>query len=307
MNPVIGIRVFGKYDAARRGLKKLAEDFDVAKDFPLGHQLITPIDGPWTKREWTKFIEENTHQGGEWEEFEVLPDGKSCSLFFGSQIRPSFERLAARGMRLLRQISRMSLERTAILPDGFVLRLPACEGYNGWLQLLYETARAYATHSLQAEPGFWGFTGQFAGDETDPAHPFYEELRYDLFESSAAAIALWLDPSDAVCEGDRIGDTPIYLPPEPGENGPCPINKFRLWGKCYTFTPKAWSLLNYLWGRGPVKKEAAMAHIYGGADDREGALDSTVKRLRSELAGQGCPAAVHTKSEYIELEVFNEN
>jgi hypothetical protein len=307
MDPVIGIQAFGQYDAARRGLEKLAEDFDVAKTLPLGHQLITPFDGPWTEQQWTKFIQANTYQGGEWQQFEVFPGGQSCSRFFGSKSLPSFERLAGRGMKLLRQISRMMQARTAILPDGLVLRLSAREGYYSWLRLLYETARAYSTHFLQAKPGFWGVAGQFPGDETDPAHPFYEELSYDLFESSAAAIALWLSPTEAVCEGDRNADTPIYLPPEPEENGPCPIYKFRLWGKCYTFTPKAWSLLAYLYGKGPVKKEEAMAHIYGEAEDNEGAFLSTAKRLQSELADQGCPAEVHTKGEYIHLEVFNEN
>jgi hypothetical protein len=307
MDPVIGIQVFGKYDAARRRLARLAEDFDYAKALPLGHQLIKPFDGPWTEQQWTKFIQANTHLGGEWQQFEVLPGGQSCSRFFGSESLPSFERLAGRGMKLLSQISRMRQAQTAILPYGLIIRLPACEGYSGWLQLLYETARAYATHLLQAEPGFWGFTGQLPGDETDPTHPFFEELSHDLFESSAAAIALWLNPFEAISEGDRIADTPIYLPPEPEKNGPCPIYKFWLRGKCYSFTPKAWSLLEYLYGKGPVKKEEAMAHIYGEAEDNEGAFLSTVKRLQSELAVQRCPAEVHTKGDYIQLEVFNEN
>jgi hypothetical protein len=304
MDIMIGIQGFGQYDAARRELERLAEEFDYKKTLPLGHQLISPLDGPWTNRQWEAFIEANTKKSPDWQEFEILPGGSSCSRFFGPGSLDDFGRFANRGMECLKKISKMKEDRTVILRHDLIVRLPSCQGYHGWLQLLYDTARAYSTPFFHAEPGYWGWTGQFPGEDSDPAHPFFEELRYDLFESSAEAIAMWLDPSDAICTGDRITNTPIYLPPESEKNGPYPPNKFWLWGECYEFSPKAWSLLEFVYGQDSVKKEHAIGHIYGGADDSEGAFDSTVKRLQTELGDQDCPADVHTKAGYIVFEVF---
>jgi hypothetical protein len=296
---------FGQYDAACRELAQLGEEFEYAAALPLDHQLISPLDGPWTPEKWASFILANTHSGGDRQEFQVFADRRSCARFFGAGSLDAFIRLAERGMATLRKISRMREEGKVILPEGLILRLPSALGHLGWIQLLYETARCYPTPLLHAEAGYWGCTGQFNWDaEGNPAHPFYEELRYDLFRSSAEAIRLF-SVTEANITGDRITDEPpVYLPPEPEENGPRPVNKFWLWGKPYESTPKPWRLLEFLWGKKEVKKEDAGRHIYGGADDVEDRFRSLVKRLQSELAQQNCPAEVHTKGEYIWLDVF---
>jgi hypothetical protein len=326
MDTVIGIQGLGQYDAARRGLENLLREFEEAADGPgsyppLFHQLISPLDGPLTEPQWRAFIDANARQGGEWQDWDVLPGGKRCGRLFGHECSfQEFVRMAERGMELLRSISQMRTGESVILPGGLILRLPSGDGCRGWLQLLYETARAYSTPFLSAEPGYWGCTGQLNGEEDSvwtstpegvryPVHPFYEGLTHNLFESSAEALCLWLGLTEDMDFGEPLDDTPIYLPPEPGKDGPRPPNEFCLWGKLYEFSPMAWRLLEFLWGRGKVKKEDAMRHVYGGAGDDERAFKSLVKRLQAELADEKhpCPAAVRTKKEYIWLEIHKPN
>jgi hypothetical protein len=324
MDTMIGILVLGQYGAARRELEKLLREFEEAADGPesyppLGHQRISPLDGPLNERQWRAFIRANTRQGGDWQEWDVLPGGEYCGRLFGHEVSLSdFNGMAARVMQLLRGISQMRNGESVILPDGLILRLPSGDGCRGWLQLLYETARAYSTPYLSAEPGYWGCTGQMNGEEDSvwtstpegvryPAHPFYEELHKNLFESSAEAIRLWLCPTDDMDFGEQLADPPIYLPPDPGKDGPRPQYKFCFWGTLYEFSPMPWRLLEFLWGKKEVEKEDAMRHVYGGADDKESAFNSLVKRLQTELRKQNCPAAVRPKGEKIWLEVHKPN
>ncbi len=323
MNAVTGIRGFGKYDAARRELARLLRDFEEAADtYPcLGHQFISPLDGPLTSAQWSAFFEANSLAGGDWQEWDDLPGGECCSRFFGNEISlSSFSRMADSGMKVLATLSRMAEAADLILPSELLLRLPSCEGHHGWLQLLYETARCFLSPWLFAEAGFWGCSGQCTGEEdsrwvttaagiTYPAHPFFEELRYDLFQSSAAAIRLWLDPDQADSLGDTITDTPIVLPLEPERNGPSMPNAFWLNGKRYDgFSPAAWRLLECLWGKEAVSMDEAIRHVYGyGANGMESALKATQKRLSRELDEKGCPVEVHRKEELFFLEVFNQN
>jgi hypothetical protein len=218
--------------------------------------------------------------------------------------------MAERGMAALATMNRMAEAPDLILPSELLLRLPSCDGYHGWLQLLYETARCFSSAWLFAEAGFWGCSGQTTGEEdsgwvttaagiTYPVHPFFEELRYDLFQSSAEAIRLWLDPDQAFDLGDLITDAPIYLPPEPERNGPSLPNAFWLNGKRYDgFSPTAWRLLECLWGKDFVSMDDAIRHVYGGGvDGMEGAIKATQKRLSRELDAKGCPVEVHRKEE----------
>lgn len=305
-----------EYAAARRELEKLLREFEEAADGPesyppLGHQLISPLDGPWTNNQWSNFIKANTHSNGEWQECEVFPGGVSCGRFFGSDISLDwFTRMAERAIKTLKKISTLKEEGKAILPDGLILCLPSADGCQGWLQLLYETARRYPTAFLHSEPGNWGCTGQFNWNES--TQPFCEELRYDLFQSSAEAIHLFFaPPTEEEIAGERITDKPpVYLPPEPQQNGPYPPNEFWLWGTPYEFSGKAWLLLEFLWGKWKVKSDDAKRNVYGEADDwiDDGAFLSTVKRLQSELRNQNCPVTVHIKKDprdgekYITLE-----
>jgi hypothetical protein len=322
MDATIGIQVFGQYDAARRALERLLEEFEAAADGPepyppLGHQLISPLCGPLTGQQWSAFISANTKQQGDWQRWDAFPGGQSCGRLFGQKDSLSrFIEMADTGMALLRTIKATQDDGTAVLPEGLVLRLPTGEAGQGWLQLLYETARAYPTPFLSADPGFWACTGQLDCEEEAvwettpdgiryPVHPFFEELRPNLFEASAEAIRLWLDPSQAISVGDRISDgPPVRLPPEPERNGPCPPNEFWLWGKRHELSPKPWLLLEFLWGKEWVRKEDAMRYVYGGTDDAESAFKSLVKRLQGEIANNDCPAEVHTKKEHIRLICF---
>jgi hypothetical protein len=308
---MIAVLGFGQYDAACRDLLKLQEEFGEAVEGypPLFHQLISPLDKPWAAEKWARFVEANTHASEDWQRFEVLPGGMACGRFFGTSDTSldSFIRMAERVMECLRRISKMKEGEKVILPDGLELRLPFAQGYQGWMQLLYETARCYPTVLLNAEPGNWGCTGQLTSDD-NPAHAFYEEMRHDLFQSSAEAIRLFF-ATEVEITGDPITDEPpAYLPPEPERNGPHPPNKFWLWGHCYEFSPRPWLLLTFLWGQaeGDVTKEDAMKYIYD-ADDVEGKFKSLVGHLRTELAEQNCPAEVRTKKEYIWLDGYQPN
>jgi hypothetical protein len=312
MDTLTGIQGVGQYDAARRELEKLLEEFVEAADGPesypsLGHQLISPLNGPWTTEVWEKFIKANSHKNGDWQEFQIFSGGESCARFFGTEDSlSSFIRMAERGMETLKKILKMMEDGKVILPDGLILRLPSCEGNEGWIHLVYDTAHCYPTPFLHADPGNWGCTGQFNWDEDgNPAHPFFEKLRSELFKSSAEALSLWLDPSQADITGDRVTDKPpVYLPPEPEQNGPIPPNEFWLWGKPYEFSPKPWLLLEFLWGQGKVKQEDAMRHIYGHADDDQRKFKSLVKSAQRQLAAKDYLAEVHTSRGYISLECF---
>jgi hypothetical protein len=321
MNAEVGIRGFGKYGAARRELAHLLRDFDEAVGtYPcLGHQLISPLNGPLTSAQWSAFFEANS-QEGDWQEWDGLPGGESCSRFFGNKISlTSFTRMADKGMMALAIMNRITEASDLTIPAEFLLRLPSCDGYHGWLQLLYQTARCFSSPWLFAEAGFWGCSGQCTGEEDSrwvttatgisyPVHPFFEELRYDLFQSSAEAIRLWLDPDSAFGLGDRITDSPIYFPPEPERNGPSMPNAFWVNGKRYDgFSPAAWRLLECLWGKEAVSMDDAIRHVYGGVvDGMESALRSTQKRLSRELDEKGCPVEVHRKEELFFLVLFNQ-
>ena len=88
-------------------------------------------------------------------------------------------------MNVLTRIAKMRDDKTIILPDGLIVRLPNSKGHEGWLELLYATAQCYSTPVLHVEGGNWGSTGKLQGEaDGDPAHPFYQELPFDLFESS---------------------------------------------------------------------------------------------------------------------------
>jgi len=296
-------------------MERLLEEFE--EDQGLGHQMISPLDGPWTDRQWRTFIDANTFSSAnkevEWQKFEIFPGRQSCSRFFGlKDSLNSFIRKAEEGMTIITKIAKMRDDKTIILPDGLTVRLPSSKGYEGWLELLYATASCYSTPVLHVEGGNWGWTGQLQGEaDGDPAHPFYQELPFDLFESSGEAISLWLGPSEAFRMADKIIDTPILLPPEPEKNGPYPPNKFWLRGKCYEFSPKPWLLLAYLWMNlpDPVRIEDAVKHVYGGADEYDNEdrfKSSALKKLQGELVKQDCPAQVHGKKSkdttYITLE-----
>ena len=319
MHAQIGIQGFGQYDAIRREMIRLQAEFEeAAQTYPcLGHQLVSPLDGPLTPNRWSAFSAANSKRDGDWQEWDHHPGGESCSRFYGNkESLNAFTRMADAGMNVLARLSKLADAPNVILPSKFVLKPPSCKKYYGWLQLLHETARCYSTPFLHAEPGYWDCTGQSNGQEDSevasldglsiPAHPFYEELRYDLFESSAEAVRLWLDPVQAICFGIHVTDTPIYLPPEPEMNGPSMPDSFWLNGKKYDgFSPAAWRLLECLWGQVWVSMDDAIRHVYGiGAS--EGAIISTQKRLSRELDAKSCPAEIHRKQGGFYLEVFNQ-
>lgn len=321
MNAEIGIRGLGQYDATRRELERLQREFeDAAENYPsLGHQLVSPLEGPLTKEQWSAFKNANSDQNGDWQKWDDLPGGDSCGRFFGDEISlNSFIMMAEMGMAVLSKMRTLADESESIIPFDLVLRLPACGGYHGWLQLLYGTARCYSTPFLHAEPSYWGCAGQFTAEEDSesisvggvllPAHPFYEVLRYDLFKSSAEAIGYWLDPELAFDRGDHVTETPIHLPPEPERNGPSLPDAFWLGGKKYEgFSRTAWRLLECLYGKEWVSMDDAIRHVYGDcADQMEKAIISAQKRLSKELDAKGCPVEVHRKQAGFYLEVFRQ-
>ncbi len=223
--------------------------------------------------------------------------------------------MAERGFSLLLDLA--VLERcSAQMPEGYKLRLPPLHGWVGWLKLVYETGRCYSTDLLHAEPGFWNRTGcvtceeESAWDTVDgtrfPAHPFYEELRHDLFLSSAEAIYLWLDPWSGVNFSGYITDSPISLPEGPEENGPARPDSFWLFGKEYkAFSPKCWTLLECLWGKESVSLDQAVELVYGHDAEKESAITSAIKRLGAELLRKGCPAEVHKKNGHVYLSLIH--
>jgi hypothetical protein len=179
---------------------------------PLHHQLIAPFEESMMSEEWRAFIRANTKRKGEWQEWDEYPGGVRYGRFFGTDISLSrFKIKAERGMEILRRISQMRNHESVILPEGLILDLPSDKGYQGWILLLYETGRAYSTPVLSAVPAYWGCTGQVNGNEEMvlhttpegiryPVHPFFEELRSNLFACSAEAIRLWLSPTEEVAE-----------------------------------------------------------------------------------------------------------
>ena len=319
MNEGIGIRGFGQYDAARRELDRLQIEFDdAAESYPsLFHQLVSPLNGPLTTEQWSAFKNANSDQNGDWREWDDLPGGDSCGRFFGHEISLSrFIRMAESGMAILSDMEELADDGGSIVPCDLLLRLPSSDGHHGWLQLLYWTARCYSTPILHADPGYWAYTGQPTG-RTDsestsvsgvliPAHPFFEELRYDLFRSSAEAIRYWLDPDLAFERGDFITETPIHLPPEPERNGPSMPDAFWFDGKKYEgFSPTAWRLLECLYGKDWVSMDDAIRHVNGGTGT-ECAIISAQKRLSSELDAKGCPVEVHRKQAGFYLAYFKQ-
>jgi hypothetical protein len=186
-----------------------------------------------------------------------------------------------------------------------LVSLPPYDGYFGWLYLLYKTAASGNSDSLSAQPGFWGRTGQLAEDAEEwsqyagivvPVHPFYEELRDDLFLSSGKAIGLWLEVEAA--------DLPIILPPEPEANGPSRPETFWLHGHPYRpLGEHEMLLIECLWGKEAVHYDKANDYVYG-VNAGDTALKSLYKNLNAKFRDLHCPATISLKNQHFVLEVF---
>ena len=129
-----------------------------------------------------------------------------------------------RGIDLLTRFRTLVDSGTALIPDELMLTLPPCGGTLGWIWLLYDTAVNDPTPFLRLKLNAWNQTGQSASYDPD-SHPFYQELSQNLFQSSAEAIDVWLDPFQQYVL--------ICLPPEPLTNGPHPPDQFWLHGTKY--------------------------------------------------------------------------
>jgi hypothetical protein len=300
-------QVIGQYDALRRELVGLQDLFSYAATYPpVYSQLISPLDGPLSAAQWDSFIAANGRPGGEWQHWEIFPDKRRCTRFFGnSGSLSSFRRMADDGYRLLRQVKRLEDDGKAMVPEALLVSLPPYDGYFGWLYLLYRTAASGCSDSLRAQPGFWGRTGQVRAEDAEewsqsagivvPVHPFYEEVPDDLFLSSAKAIDLWLEAEAA--------DLHIILPPEPEANGPARPDSFWLDRHPYgPFGEHEMLLLECLWGK-KVHYDKANDYVYG-VNAGDTALKSLYKNVNTKFRAFDCPATISLKNHHFGLEVF---
>lgn len=274
------------YARLRRNLEVLADDFQAAaRDYPLIWCQV--IHGA---PDWTCFMAQNPGNEFDWQEWEVLSSRDCCVRFFGNEISlSSFTSMAKRGMELVWALDDLQKANGFVQPEGMVLQLPAERDHLGWLRLVFQTAQCYSTATLQADPGFWGHSGSV--DVAKVRDPLFEELRADLFSSSAEAIRLWLNPSEAVRVGPYVDESPIDLPPPPERDGPQLPDSFWFHGKCYKdFASLEMRLLDCLWGRDGVTIQEAIEKVYGDeAEDKDTAILSLKKRVSAKFVEQNAP------------------
>ena len=280
------------YARIRRDLDELADEFDnAAATFPpICAQIIYKCDSIFS---WSDFWAANPGNDLDWQETEVCGSNDRCIRYCGyADSLPGFRRLAPRGYDLLLALHDLQAADGFIAPESMDLQLPDVSGYLGWIQLIFNAARCFATATLQAKPGFWGHTGSV--DVAKVTAPFFEELRSDLFSSSAEAIRVWLDPSQAVSVGDFVEESWVCLPPPPEQDGPAYPDAFWFHGKRYKgFAPKGMRLLERLFGREGVSLQAAIESVYGEeSDEKETAILSLQKRLSRRLLDQEAPVEV---------------
>jgi hypothetical protein len=208
-----------EYEAYRSELERLQDEFEqLANQLPgLFHELFWTT-GPMTEKAWGAFIAENKALTGGWEKWDVFPNREGCSRFIGNPAALDvFERWADSAFLLLQTL------------PGHVgkLTLPGNLGRHGWLQVLYESAGAFATPLLRLDYRLWKCPAdadaagleRLAHDcwstcsEGDryPTHPFVQALAHDLFRSSAEAIRLWLHPHVAVRVDGSLCRPPVLL------------------------------------------------------------------------------------------------
>jgi hypothetical protein len=288
------------YARLRADLETLAGEFEDV-DCPLFCQLLFPLLAPI---DWPRFLSAND-QGREWQEWERFPHRDCRARFFGDEEGLSaFTTLAKRGFDLLLAVAGLEKLKRFRPPEGMEIQVPAEQGHLGWLWLVFQTARCYSTATLQADPGFWNHSG--AVDLAKASAPFVEELRGDLFASSAEAIRLWLDPSEAVCIGPYVEDSPIYLPPPPEQDGPQFPDLFWLQGKCYSgFANLAMRFLGCIWGRDSVTIQEAIDTVYGDeVGDKDTAIYSLQKRINLKFLDQEAPVEIKRRDARFYLYFF---
>jgi hypothetical protein len=212
-----------RYEGFRSEMERLQHYFERAADhFPgLYHQLLWTA-GAMNERKWFGFINANRTVDCPWEEWEVFPDFEGCCRFHGNKAgMEEFRRLANSGMLLLQARQGPGLQ------DACTVSMQTNPGYYGWLQLLYESAGHFATPMLRLDYHTWGQRGDASevemerlacacsmssdGTEQFPTHPFVQTLQHDLFQSSAEAIRLWLEPNQGISVDISLCASPIIL------------------------------------------------------------------------------------------------
>lgn len=177
------------------------------------HDLISPMFRVPDTAGWQAFQRANSPPGPLVPQaWEVCEGGAACGRYEGESARVTrFRDLAAEAFTLLKEVE---------CPEGGWVRLPKQDAHPGWIEVVYRTARCYATADLRASFGWWNWTGGITLNEDDhwgtdaggasyPLHPAYERLVDGLFGSSSDAIRLWFDPNLALRVGECVQESPV--------------------------------------------------------------------------------------------------
>jgi len=195
-------------------LRAIEQEFrDEARISDVLHDLITPDGRVLTPAEWAAFQRANSPANLLTPQvWEVYPNSTYCSRYTGDPIRVRrFQALARKGFNELDQYRKSGL-----------IRFPKETGHIGWIEMVYRSARSYATTRLRSVGGWWNRTGGLTLEEDEiwandpdgtgyPLHPAYERLASGLFLSSAEAIRLWFDPDHDERVGDVLQESPVNI------------------------------------------------------------------------------------------------
>jgi len=141
-------------------LRGVEQEFrDEARIGDVRHDLISPmcrVSAGWSAAFQRENSPPNLLTPQEWEEY---PDASSCCRYEGDPTRiRRFRRVATGAFALLSRIE---------CPEGGRVRLPGQSGHLGWLDVVYATARCYATADLRASFGWWNWSGGITFEEDD--------------------------------------------------------------------------------------------------------------------------------------------
>jgi len=165
---------YSRYSELRCELEFLRDEFTRLSGIhagPYSQLLDSPtLCQPLSASEWDAFIKANKgkqlQQDGEWEEWDVFPDGTTCCRFHGldgKQGIADFLRLAQCGYDLIYALGQLNPSGFGV-PDNFTVQLPdpnkcghwcPLDRHYAWLDLIYETGRVCSTTFLNVDLEFW--------------------------------------------------------------------------------------------------------------------------------------------------------
>lgn len=196
----------------------------------LHHQVCYCAHEQLPARTWQAFIRHfGVSSDGEWQEWQLLYDGRWCGRYFGAaSLKSDFESLATEAVEILDRLSKI-----AGAGERFVVKLPPPPAVAAWLCLLHDAADLCGQPEIDSD--YWGvsdehhapcsFAAYWSRPDNDlvsfPLHPTCVTFDRNLFAASNQLLDFILNPPIPLSEyrylvpHEDFYYVPPYLPADP--------------------------------------------------------------------------------------------